>query len=142
MTSTIPYFLRSLNEWILDNGCTPYLIVNATHPSVIVPAEHIEDGQIVLNISPQATRHLMMTNELISFSSRFGGAAYDISIPVEAVMAIIARENGEGMWFTHESVSSAGTGQGNGSEPAESAGKGSVGDGKPARGKPDLKVIK
>lgn len=102
MTSSVPYLLRSLNEWILDNGCTPYLILDAQSPEVKVPEKFVENGQIVLNISPSAVRNLVISNEYIIFNGRFGGVAYEISAPIQAVLGIVAKENGEGMWFSRE----------------------------------------
>jgi stringent starvation protein B len=102
MTSTVPYLLRGINEWILDNGCTPFLVVDATAKDVSVPAEHVKDGQIVLNISPTAVRELVIGNEFLSFNGRFQGVPWQIYIPMSAVLGIITRENGEGMWFPTE----------------------------------------
>ena len=99
MTPSKPYFLRAVYEWIVDNDCTPFLAVNATLPSVEVPQEHVEDGQITLNLSPTAIVGLHIDNHLIQFSARFGGVARNISVPVGAVMGIYARENGQGMAF-------------------------------------------
>jgi stringent starvation protein B len=102
MTSTVPYLLRGINEWILDNGCTPFLVVDATAKDVSVPPEHVKDGQIVLNISPTAVRELVIDDEFLSFSGRFQGVAWQIYTPMSAVLGIITRENGEGMWFPKE----------------------------------------
>lgn len=99
MTPTKPYFLRAVYEWIVDNDCTPFVAVNAEMPSVIVPREHIEDGQITLNMSPSAIVNLHMDNHLIQFEARFGGVSRTISVPVGAVLGIYARENGQGMAF-------------------------------------------
>ena len=99
LNSSAPYLIRAINEWILDNGCTPYLVVDASGEAVSVPKEHVKDGQIVLNISPQAIRDLSITEEYVMFSGRFSGVAHEISAPVSAVLGIIAKENGEGMWF-------------------------------------------
>jgi stringent starvation protein B len=99
MTSNKPYLLRALNEWILDNGQTPHVIVDINAEGVDVPDQAIQDGKLVLNIAPQATRDLEISNEFISFQARFAGAPYDIFLPIDAVMAIYARENGQGMMF-------------------------------------------
>lgn len=107
--SSRPYLLRGLHEWLLDNGLTPYVIVDAEQPGVQVPQPYVRDGQIVLNVSPDATRHLMIDNHGISFSARFGGAAMQLNIPVAAVMAIYARENGAGMVFGSEPTLEAGS---------------------------------
>ncbi|MCW7553591.1 ClpXP protease specificity-enhancing factor [Endozoicomonas gorgoniicola] len=102
MTSSRPYIARALYEWILDNDCTPYILVDAARRGVEVPREFVKDGQIVLNISPSAVRALQMENEMITFSGRFGGEALTITIPIDALMAIYARENGQGMVFEVE----------------------------------------
>jgi len=102
MNSSVPYLVRAINEWILDNDCTPYLIVDATLEEVSVPREYVEDGQIVLNISPAAVRDLVISPDYVAFSGRFSGVACEIFVPVQAVLGIIARENGEGIWFPRE----------------------------------------
>ena len=99
MTSTRPYLVRALYEWIIDNQCTPYLLVNALDPGTRVPQEYVKDGQIILNLAPGAIRGLVMDNERIEFSARFGGVARSLHVPLTAVMAIYARENGKGMFF-------------------------------------------
>ncbi|MFT5351870.1 MAG: stringent starvation protein B [Gammaproteobacteria bacterium] len=99
MTSNKPYLLRALNEWILDNGQTPHIIVDVNAEGMAVPEQAISDGKLVLNVAPQATRHLEMSNEAITFQARFSGKSYDIYLPIDAVMAIYARENGQGMMF-------------------------------------------
>ncbi len=103
MTSSRPYLIRALYEWITDNGLTPHLLVNAEVASVEVPARHIHEGRIVLNINPPAVQNLQLGNDLIEFSARFGGVSRLIRIPIHAVMAIYARENGQGMAFGDES---------------------------------------
>ncbi len=102
MNSSRPYLVRALYEWIVDNDCTPHLLVNADFPGVQVPAGFASDGQIVLNVSPGAVRHLHMDNEAISFEGRFGGVAHSLYVPSAAVLAIYARENGQGMVFDLE----------------------------------------
>jgi stringent starvation protein B len=97
-TPTKPYLLRALYDWCVDNGYTPYVSV-AVDDSTNVPAEHVRDGLIVLNIGPLATSRLKMGNELIEFSARFGGVAREIRVPVSRVTAIYARENGQGLAF-------------------------------------------
>ena len=99
MTSTRPYLIRALYEWIEDNGMTPHLLVNAEAPGVTVPRQHVREGQIVLNINAVAVRDLRLGNDWIEFSARFGGVARAVQIPVPAVQAIYARENGQGMAF-------------------------------------------
>ena len=100
MNSSRPYLVRALYEWIVDNDCTPHLLVNAEYPGVQVPPGFASDGQIVLNASPSAVRHLHMDNEAVSFEGRFGGVAHSLYIPSAAILAIYARENGQGMCST------------------------------------------
>ncbi len=97
-TSTKPYLLRAIYEWCTDNGYTPYLAV-MVDGTTRVPMQFVKNGEIVLNISFDATSALKMDNDLIRFSARFGGVSRDISVPVENVIAIYARENGQGMAF-------------------------------------------
>ena len=97
-TSTKPYLLRALYEWCTDNGYTPYIVV-AVDASTRVPMEFVKNGEIVLNISFEATGNLKMDNDWITFKARFGGIAREIEIPVDNVSAIYARENGQGMAF-------------------------------------------
>lgn len=102
MNSSRPYLVRALYEWIVDNDCTPHMLVNAEYPSVQVPQGFASDGQIVLNISPSAVRHLHMDNEAVSFEGRFGGVAHTLFVPAGAILGIYARENGQGMVFELE----------------------------------------
>ncbi|MDX9741709.1 MAG: ClpXP protease specificity-enhancing factor [Gammaproteobacteria bacterium] len=102
MTSSRPYILRAMYEWIADNGLTPYILVNADFPGTVVPAQHIEDGRIVLNIAPRAVNDWYLDNDWLGFSARFSGVAESVRIPVQAVLAIYARENGKGMVFEKE----------------------------------------
>jgi stringent starvation protein B len=102
MTSSRPYILRAMYEWITDNGLTPYILVNAEFPGTLVPARHVEDGRIVLNIAPRAVTDWYIDNDWLGFSARFGGVAESVRIPVQAVLAIYARENGKGMVFEKE----------------------------------------
>lgn len=98
MTSTKPYLIRAIHEWCSDNGLTPYLAVSV-NSTVSVPLEYVSDDQIVLNVSHSATSALQLGNDYISFKARFGGKPQDIFVPVERVLAIYARENGQGMAF-------------------------------------------
>ncbi|KPB73070.1 ClpXP protease specificity-enhancing factor [Pseudomonas cannabina] len=102
MNSSRPYLVRALYEWIVDNDCTPHVLVNAEYPSVQVPQGFASDGQIVLNVSPSAVRHLHMDNEAVSFEGRFGGVPHTLYVPVAAILGIYARENGQGMVFDLE----------------------------------------
>ena len=97
-TSTRPYLIRALYEWCTDNGLTPYVAV-MVDDSVQVPREYVKDGEIVLNISFDATSSLQLGNEFIEFKARFAGVARDIMVPIGRVIAIYARENGQGMAF-------------------------------------------
>lgn len=99
MTSSRPYLLRANQEWIADNGLTPLILVDANHPDAEVPVEFVQDGRIVLNISPSAVSGWQADNNRLSFSARFGGVPRQLSVPVDAVLAIYARENGKGMAF-------------------------------------------
>ena len=94
--------MRALYEWILDNNCTPYVLVNAEDPGVDVPQQYVKDGQIVLNISPAAVVDLVMDNDSLRFNGRFGGVPVDVQVPMGSVTGIYARENGQGMVFDHE----------------------------------------
>ena len=99
MTSNQPYLLRAFYEWIVDNNLTPYIVVDVNVPGTLVPQEHVRDGQIVLNISPSACGKLQMGNVDISFEARFSGMAKQLNVPVNAVLAIYAKENGAGTVF-------------------------------------------
>ena len=102
VSSSRPYLLRAIYEWLLDNDLTPYIMVDADFHGVDVPDDFIEDHRIVLNVSPMAIRHLEITNEKLSFNARFNGTVHTISSPIQAVMAIYASENGRGMVFDQE----------------------------------------
>jgi stringent starvation protein B len=102
MSSSRPYLVRALSDWINDNGMTAHVVVDANVDQVVVPRQFVESGKIVLNISPVAVEGLTIENDFISFSARFSGKAMDVFIPVNAVMAIYAKENGQGMVFTEE----------------------------------------
>ncbi|NOY67782.1 MAG: ClpXP protease specificity-enhancing factor, partial [Gammaproteobacteria bacterium] len=100
MTSSRPYLIRALFEWINDNGLTPYILVNTEIPDVQVPQQHIQDGKIILNIAPSAVQELDLGNDGIIFSARFSGVSMLVRVPVEAVLSIYAMESGEGMVFS------------------------------------------
>lgn len=102
MTSSRPYLIRSLYQWIVDNGVTPYVLVDALVDGVDVPEQHIQDNKIVLNIAPMAVQGLTLGDDAISFSARFSGKSINLLVPTEAVLAIYARENGQGMMFNEE----------------------------------------
>lgn len=102
MTSNRPYLIRALFEWITDNDCTPYVVVSASMPGVRVPDGYVNNGRIVLNIAPQAVRNLDIGNEHLEFDGRFGGRPFRVSAPIGAVMAIYAKETGQGTAFEVE----------------------------------------
>ncbi|MCB1801158.1 MAG: ClpXP protease specificity-enhancing factor [Gammaproteobacteria bacterium] len=129
MTSNRPYLIRALYEWLVDNELTPYLLVDANRDSVHVPTRYVEEGRIVLNVSPSAVRDLNLGNELVSFEARFGGSAFAISLPPDAVLGVYARENGKGMLFPEDNVDDP---EPPSNEPPTP----------PASGKPSLKVVK
>ncbi len=102
MTSNRPYLLRALYDWICDNHLTPYLLVDATTEDMNIPHEFVEDGKIVLNISPSAVRDLDLSNDYVNFKARFSGKSMNVYFPHESVQAIYAKENGRGMIFPEE----------------------------------------
>ena len=106
MTSNRPYLLRALYEWITDNGLTPHVLVDAETEGVDVPEHVIQKGKVVLNIAAGATEHLLLENDRISFKARFSGKPYPINVPMEAIIAIYARENGQGMMFAKDDTPS------------------------------------
>ena len=150
LPSTRPYLIRALHEWCTEHGFTPYLAVKVD-AMVQVPAEHVRDGEIVLNASFDATSGLRLGNDFIEFKARFGGIPRDIVIPVDHVIAIYARENGQGMAFPAPPAPSAATepaGQGSEAE-APSPGVGALPEGPdgppgapPTPGRPHLKRVK
>jgi stringent starvation protein B len=97
-SSTRPYLIRAIHEWCSDNGLTPYLAVSV-NGQVQVPKEHVRNGEIVLNVSSLATDRLMIANDVISFQARFSGWVHEIMVPIENVVAIYAKETGNGMAF-------------------------------------------
>lgn len=102
MSSTRPYLLRAFYDWIVDNGCTPHIVVNAVFPDVQVPLEYAEGGQIVLNIALSAVQGLVLGEQCVEFKARFAGAVRYVNVPMPAVLAIYAKENGRGMVFAEE----------------------------------------
>lgn len=102
MSSNRPYLLKAFYDWILDNECTPYIVVEADLPHVIVPQQTVKDGQVVLNISPSAVQLFSMDKQQITFSARFGGVPFEVYIPIYAISAIYAQENGAGTMFPPE----------------------------------------
>jgi len=100
-TSTKPYMIRAMHEWCVDNGLTPHLLV-AVDAQTRVPMAYVKDGEIVLNINYSATKNLLIGNDAVTFSARFGGVANDLYVPIRAVKGVFARENGQGMFFQPE----------------------------------------
>jgi stringent starvation protein B len=126
MTSNRPYLIRAFYQWLVDNGLTPYLLVDVNNSDVVVPQQYVEGDRITLNIGPSAVRDLDLGNDYISFNARFGGKPMDVLFPVSSVLGIYAQENGSGMLFPEEEEVEADN------EPDET----------PPRGRPSLKVIK
>jgi len=138
MTSSQPYLLRALNEWIVDNGFTPQILVDSTHPDLNIPDAVRAGDKVVLNISPGAVRDLELDNEYLSFVARFSGVSHAVLVPIEAVQAIYARENGQGMMFPEADQEDAEQS----AEPGDSDSRPDNKKSGPKRGKPNLKVIK
>ncbi|MDF2178453.1 ClpXP protease specificity-enhancing factor [Aliiglaciecola sp. CAU 1673] len=135
MTSNKPYLLRAFYEWLLDNQLTPHIVVDATVEGTLVPQEHVRDGQIVLNIAPHACGKLQLGNLDLTLDARFGGTPKHLEIPMQAVMAIYARENGAGTIFTPEDEPE--------DTPPETPSPGTrPAEPRPPKGKPSLKVVK
>lgn len=134
MSSLKPYLIRAVYDWCVDQDLTPYLLVNAQAREVQVPRHSVqEDGRIVLNLRPQAVHNLSLGDQKIEFNARFGGSPMQVKVPLPAVIAIYARENGQGMVF-------------DGNEEEEPTPPPSTpvdaGEAKPARPRPVLKVVK
>ena len=128
--STRPYLIRAIHEWCSDSGLTPYISVQVD-ANTRVPAEHVRNGEIMLNIGYDATHRLTIGNELIQFAARFNGASRECTVPIEAVTGIFAKENGQGLFFPREAAPENGVKTS--SEPSPPNGNG---------GKPKLQVIK
>ena len=102
MTSNKPYLIRALYEWLVDNDATPHIMVNTTIDDVMIPNGIDKDGQVVLNIATRSVQGLEMENTHIAFTARFSGAAHNIYIPINAIMAIYSMEDGQGMMFAED----------------------------------------
>ena len=133
MTSNKPYLIRAAYDWIVDNELTPYILVNAAYTGVQVPQEHINHDRIVLNISPAATRGLLLENDRIIFTARFSGKTEQIFVPPGAVLEIYAKENGRGIAFAIEDEEEP---------PPTSSGSSSSDSSAASKGKPSLKLVK
>ncbi len=116
--STKPYLIRAIYEWTIDNGLTPQVRVNTGFKNVIVPTEYVREGQIILNIHPQSVKELELGNEFLMCSARFSGKPLEICVPVSAVMAIYARENGVGIVFEENTAPPSKDRRGRGKHPA------------------------
>lgn len=141
MTSSRPYLVRALHEWILDNDGTPHVVVDASVQGVQVPMDYVANGQIVLNISPSAVKNLVIDNTGVEFTARFGGVPVNVHVPVRAIMAIYARENGQGMVFGREPGSPDPDDDDGSTQEPEPEVEDS-GDEESDRKRPNLKVIK
>ena len=104
MTSSRPYLLRAMYEWIVDNGMTPYILVDTRNDQVIIPRQFEEDGKIVLNLGPTAVQSLDLGIDAVNFDARFDGNSMDVMVPIEHILAIYTRENGQGMMFADEDL--------------------------------------
>ncbi len=133
MTSSRPYLIRAIYQWITDNGMTPHLLVDVSIDGVIVPAEHVQNGKIILNIAPMAISGLVLGDAEITFSARFSGKSQGLHVPVEAVLAVYARENGQGMMFSEDEGVISATDDGDDPDPDTDPDK-------PKR--PSLRVVK
>lgn len=129
-TSRRPYLIRAIYEWALDNSLTPHIVVSSEAEGVEVPRQYVQDGKITLNISGQAARGLKIGDDHITFSARFAGQPWQVSVPVGAVLAVYARESGEGIVFSDLE---------SGDEPPAAPPPASP---PPKRGRPQLKVVK
>lgn len=133
-----PYLLRALYDWIVDSGMTPYLLVDAEQPGVAVPEQFVENGRIVLNVSPTAVRTLSLENDAVACECRFRGQPFAVHLPMASIQAIYARESGEGMAFEAESFPPPPDGGG----PPGDGGGGSDGQGAADKSGGHLKVVK
>lgn len=140
MTSSRPYLIRALYEWIVDNGFTPYMLVDTAQDVVEVPRAFVENGRIILNISPEATHSLVLGNDAVTFNARFSGTAMDVHVPVASVLAIYARENGQGMMFGEQEDTPPEPGPGPGGGPGKI--KEEILKAPPEVKKPNLKIVK
>ena len=137
MTPSRPYLVRAMYQWITDNGKTPHLLVDVSIEGVQVPTEHVQNGKIILNIAPMAVTGLVLGDTEINFSARFSGKPMELYIPIGAVLAVYAKENGQGMMFSEDDGAS--TAQDDESDHKPDPGPDSDPD-KPKR--PSLRVVK
>ena len=138
MLSSRPYLLRAVHEWIVDSGLTPHLLIDADNPELVVPDSARQDDRVVLNVSPSAVRDLLMDDELVTFVARFGGVSQAVTVPIPAVQAIYARENGRGMMFSDEDEGDqAGTSDDGKADPVSDKD-----DTRRGKSRPNLRVVK
>jgi stringent starvation protein B len=143
MTSNRPYLLRAIYDWISDNGLTPYVLVDASQPGVQVPAHVVKNGQVVLNLAMRAVANLDLGNDRISFQARFSGVSQSIVIPMQAVLALYAQENGQGMMFPADENDAPAANAAEASDEANESTPPTGGDDdRPKRGAPHLRVVK
>jgi len=140
LSSTRPYLVRAMHEWMTENSQTPLIVVDAQAEGVSVPLEHVKDGRIVLNVAWSATRDLQLGNDVVSFQARFGGVPQSISFSVEAIRGIYARESGQGMVFQDEPGQAEPSG--NVLADAEQGGDAGSDDPRPRPNGPNLRVVK
>jgi stringent starvation protein B len=147
MTSHRPYLLRALYEWVVDNGMTPHVLVDATMPGVRVPRHAVKDGRIVLNIAERAVGGLRMDNDALRFSARFGGVSQSVLVPLPAVIAVYARETGQGMALPEDARDAApsmasGPAEASETEAPTPDDSGPQGPGEPPRRGGHLRIVK
>jgi len=143
LSPTRPYLLRAMHEWMSDNSQTPLVVVDATVDGVVVPAQHIQDGKIILNISWSATQGLALENLQITFSARFSGVSQQVIVPISAVKGIYARESGQGMMFQDEPGAAGTNTEADSGQARESNdGDGDDDDTRPPRNRGGLRVVK
>jgi stringent starvation protein B len=142
MSSNRPYLLRAIYDWISDNNLTPYVLVDATFKGVKVPPQVIKNGQVVLNLAMRAVASLDLGNEWVSFQARFSGASQTIHIPVQAILALYAQENGQGMMFPADEEEGGDMPPPSAPEPNDTPPAPGGGGDKPKRGAPHLRVVK
>ncbi len=133
MTSSRPYLVRGIYQWITDNGMTPHLLVDVSLDGVRVPVEHVQNGKIILNIAPMAISGLVLGDDEITFNARFSGKSQILNVPIEAVLAVYAKENGQGMMFSEDDGAVS-------ASDDDSDDPGGSGPAKPKR--PSLRVVK
>ena len=142
MSSNRPYLLRAIYDWISDNNLTPYVLVDAAFEGVRVPPQVVKNGQVVLNLAMRAVNNLDMGNDWISFQARFSGVSQSVHIPIQAVLALYAQENGQGMMFPADEGGETPPPASPPDDAPPSLTDGGDGGDKPKRGAPHLRVVK